>query len=104
MTVTDEAKLFAIRTQLLEMRYKLDASINIINYVFERPSASQDQRSKGDDSGLQVPVNPEPSRDTSFSDPVDGLYAGQCAMPPDYTDVDPDEPDISLEEVVECVE
>ena len=92
MTVTDEAKLFAIRTQLLEMRYKLDASINIINYVFER-----------DDSGLQVPVNPEPSRDTSFSDPVDGLYAGQCSMPTDFTDIDPEEPEISLEEVA-CVE
>jgi len=92
MTVTDEAKLFAIRTQLLEMRYKLDASINIINYVFER-----------DDSGIQVPVVSQPSGIISPSDTI-GLYPGQVAPPVDYTDVDPDEPDISLEEVVACVE
>ena len=38
MTVTDEAKLIAVRKQLLEMRFKLDASINIINYVFDKPN------------------------------------------------------------------
>ena len=92
MTVTDEAKLFAIRKQLLEMRYNLDASINIINYVFER-----------DDSGTQVPDVSESSGNTGSSDPV-GLYPGQIPAQPDYTDVDPDEPEITLEEVVECVE
>jgi len=92
MTVTDEAKLFAIRQQLFEMRYKLDASINIINYVFDR-----------DDSGTQVPDVPELSGDTGPSDTL-GLYPGQIGPPPDYTDVDPNEPEIKLEEVVECVE
>ena len=103
MTVTDEAKLFAIRQQLLEMRYKLDASINIINYVFERPSASQDQRSKGDDSGLEVLSDPAPVEPVSSSVLVE-LYPGQLESPPDFTDIDPEELDVSLEEIVECVE
>ena len=80
MTVTDEAKLFAIRTQLLEMRYKLDASINIINYVFER-----------DDSGLEVPVKPDNDKPISPSDIIIELYPGQIAPPPDFTDQDPEE-------------
>ena len=92
MTVTDEAKLFAIRQQLLEMRFKLDASINIINYVFERT-----------DSGLEVPTNPEPCAVVSPSDSLE-LYPGQVAPPQDFTDVDPEELDVSLEEIVECVE
>ena len=66
MTVTDEAKLFAIRTQLLEMRFKLDASIKIINYVFERsPNTSE------------VVCSLHHSDDTNLSDPVNGLYPGQ---------------------------
>ena len=66
MTVTDEAKLFAIRTQLLEMRFKLDASIKIINYVFERsPNTSE------------VVGSLHHSDDTNLSDPVNGLYPGQ---------------------------
>jgi hypothetical protein len=92
MTVTDEAKLFAIRQQLLEMRYKLDASINIINYVFER-----------DDSGLEVPAYPEPCAIVHPSCSIE-LYPGQVAPPQDFTDVDPEELDVSLEEIVECVE
>lgn len=48
MTVTDEAKLIAIRQQLLEMRYKLDASINIINYVFDQPNTSDKSVSRFD--------------------------------------------------------
>ena len=92
MTVTDEAKLFAIRQQLLEMRFKLDASINIINYVFKR-----------DDSGLEVPAHPEPCSIISPGDSLE-LYPGQLTPQPDFTDVDPEELDISLEEIVECVE
>ena len=92
MTVTDEAKLFAIRQQLMEMRYKLDASINIINYVFER-----------DDSGLEVLSDPAPVEPVSPSCSLE-LFPGQIAPPQDFTDVDPEELDISLEEIVECVE
>jgi len=92
MTVTDEAKLFAIRQQLLEMRYKLDASINIINYVFER-----------NDSGVEVLSNPIVSEPVASSAVIE-LYPGQLEPQPDFTDVDPEELDISLEEIVECVE
>ena len=92
MTVTDEAKLFAIRQQLMEMRYKLDASINIINYVFER-----------DDSGLEVLSDPAPVEPVSSGVLVE-LYPGQLEPPPDFTDIDPEELDVSLEEIVECVE
>ena len=66
MTVTDEAKLFAIRTQLLEMRFKLDASIKIINYVFERHETPPKL-----DNGSVL------GYDTCSCDPVTGLYPGQ---------------------------
>lgn len=36
MTVTDEAKLFAIRQQLIQAQRGIDAATKIINYVFER--------------------------------------------------------------------
>jgi hypothetical protein len=95
MTVTDEAKLFAIRQQLFEMRYKLDASINIINYVFERnendATVALDNTSVSDDNHT-----------FADRDPVSDLYAGQVQPPPDYTDVDPE----SDEEVetTECLD
>ena len=66
MTVTDEAKLFAIRQQLIEMRYNLDASINIINYVFER-----------DNTPNESVNNDNSSECTDLCDPVTGLYPGQ---------------------------
>ena len=85
MTVTDEAKLFAIRKQLLEMRYNLDASINIINYVFERSN----------DPGLvvdRINVSGAPA----LSDPIgDELYPGQIPN----TELVCEE-----EEGIECVE
>ena len=69
MTVTDEAKLFAIRTQLLEMRFNLDASINIINYVFER-----------DVTPTKLDTDSVPSDDVVIDcDPVTGLYPGQIS-------------------------
>ena len=81
MTVTDEAKLFAVRQQLLEMRFKLDASIKIINYVFDR-----------DESSNEVDGHHEPSRVLNTRDPVTGLFPGQL---PNVEDV---------EEEAECLE
>jgi len=92
MTVTDEAKLFAIRQQLMEMRYKLDASINIINYVFERV-----------DGELEVHAEPTLSVPTHTSDTVK-LHPGQIAPPPDYTDVDPEDEFNLINEEHECEE
>jgi hypothetical protein len=79
MTVTDEAKLLAIRTQLLEMRFKLDASINIINYVFERDESEYTQ-SSGSVSDMFDPTDP---------DPVTGLYPGQIS----YEEIECEEAD-----------
>jgi hypothetical protein len=82
MTVTDEAKLFAIRTQLLEMRFKLDASINIINYVFERVDTTD------------VPVSSITSdTDTCAGDPITGLYPGQIS----YEEIQCEEADSATE-------
>ena len=58
MTVTDEAKLFAIRQQLLEMRYKLDASINIINYVFDRVESPSEMVGRSTDRHDSCTIDP----------------------------------------------
>lgn len=75
MTVTDEAKLFTIRQQLLEMRFKLDASINIINYVFDRPAVSDEAVPR-----LDVPNDFNSCRDViefGGQDSATGLHPGQ---------------------------
>jgi hypothetical protein len=83
MTVTDEAKLFAIRTQLLEMRFKLDASINIINYVFERSTGPS-----------QLDTSPVLACDDSIGcDPITGLYPGQIS----YEEIQCEEADSATE-------
>ena len=83
MTVTDEAKLFAVRQQLLEMRFKLDASIKIINYVFERDNTFTESI---DDDGS--------SEFTDTCDPITGLYPGQK----------PNMENTDTEDTAECVE
>jgi hypothetical protein len=84
MTVTDEAKLFAIRQQLITSQRNLTSAIKIINYVFERVEPEP-----------ASPDNDSPS-DTA-SDPVNGLYPGQL---PEFQTLC-EEPEVESEECLE---
>ncbi len=86
MTITDEAKLFAVRQQLIESQRNLHAAIKIINYVFDR-----------DVTPAKLDADNDPGDDPSDGDPITGLYAGQLPE----VQIPCEEPEVESEECIE---
>jgi hypothetical protein len=93
MTVTDGDRYAIAMAKLSQARSAVYEATRIIEHLFE---------SDGPSTECQVlPVGvPDDSGDHD-SDPVTGLYAGQIQPPTDYTDVDPEEPEVETEECLE---
>ena len=94
MTVTDGDRYAIAMAKLSQARSAVYEATRIIEHLFE---------SDGQAEGCQVLSTDNPTANSAHDpDPITGLYPGQCAMQPDYTDVDPEEE--SEVETTECLD